>query len=306
MRSNTKHFESHIFYYYLMRKNLYYQLVFILCLSGLTIQAQAQQAYTIFNKSGKEVSLKKLMAETQGKSHIFFGELHNNAIAHWLQLEITKTLNERHGENLVIGAEMFESDNQLLIDEYFSDQIKQKSFEEEARIWKNYKTDYKPILEFAKKNKLKFIATNIPRRYANSVFYNGLDILQQLSPEAKSYMAPLPIVIDTNLVSYKEIRKMAGNHNGEFMMEAQAIKDATMAHFILLNSSENTVFLHLNGSYHSNNYEGIIPFLVSKIQAEKILTLATVTQEQVDHLEKENYQLADFIICVDSDMTLTH
>jgi len=289
-----------------MRKNLYYQLVFILCLSGLTIQAQAQQAYTIFNKSGKEVSLKKLMAETQGKSHIFFGELHNNAIAHWLQLEITKTLNERHGENLVIGAEMFESDNQLLIDEYFSDQIKQKSFEEEARIWKNYKTDYKPILEFAKKNKLKFIATNIPRRYANSVFYNGLDILQQLSPEAKSYMAPLPIVIDTNLVSYKEIRKMAGNHNGEFMMEAQAIKDATMAHFILLNSSENTVFLHLNGSYHSNNYEGIIPFLVSKIQAEKILTLATVTQEQVDHLEKENYQLADFIICVDSDMTLTH
>src|SRR5690606_984648 len=176
----------------------------------------------------------------------------------------------------------------------------------EARIWKNYKTDYKPILEFAKKNKLRFIATNIPRRYANSVFYNGLSILQQLSPEAKSYIAPLPISIDTNLISYKEIRKMAGNHNGKFMMEAQAVKDATMAHFILLNSSRNTVFLHLNGSYHSNNSEGIIPFLKTKIQAEKILTLTTITQEQVDHLEKENYELADFIICIDSDMTLTH
>lgn len=291
---------------FMRKKHLYYQLVFILSLLGFAFQAQAQQAYTIFNKSGKEISFKKLMAETQGKSHIFFGELHNNAIAHWLQLEITKALNERYGENLVIGAEMFEADNQLLIDEYFSDQIKQKSFEEEARIWKNYKTDYKPILEFAKKNKLKFIATNIPRRYANSVFYNGVEVLQQLSPEAKSYIAPLPIVIDTNLVSYKEIKKMAGNHNGDFMLEAQAVKDATMAHFILQNSLENTVFLHLNGSYHSDNYEGIVSFLKSKIQAEKILTLTTVTQEQVDHLEKENYQLADFIICVNSDMTATH
>lgn len=289
-----------------MRINhLYYPLI-IISLMTFTFVAQAQQAYTIFNKRGELVSFEQIMQETKGKSHIFFGEFHNNPIVHWLQLEMTKKLHLQHGNNLIIGAEMFESDNQLLIDEYFSDQIKQKSFEEEARLWKNYKTDYKPILEFAKKNNLKFIATNIPRRYANSVFYNGVSILEKLSPEAKSYIVPVPFLIDTNLASYQDIKKMSGDHNGRFMMEAQAVKDATMAHFILENSLKGSIFLHLNGAYHSNKYEGLISFLMYKIRKDKILTISTVSQDEVSHLDQRNYDLADFIICVNSEMTLTH
>lgn len=266
----------------------------------------AQQAYTIFNNKGEPVSFEQVIAATQDKSHIFFGEFHNNPIAHWLQLEMTKRLYTSYGANLAIGAEMFEADNQLLIKEYFADQIRQKSFEEEARLWKNYKTDYKPILEFAKKNKLAFVATNVPRRYANSVFYEGIDILNHLSVESKFYIAPLPIVIDTTLNSYQEIQKMAGDHNGEFMMEAQAIKDATMAYFILQNTKEATVFLHLNGAYHSNRYEGILSFLMPKIDRKNILTISTVSQADVATLEQKNLDLGDFVICVNEDMTLTH
>ena len=65
---------------------------------------------------------------------------------------------------------MFETDNQLIIDEYFSDLIKESSFESEVRLWKNYATDYKPLLNFAKQNGLKFVASNIPRRYASAGF----------------------------------------------------------------------------------------------------------------------------------------
>lgn len=287
-------------------KQLYYGFFLILSLCLQSVQAQAQQAYTIFDKNGEVVSFKELMEATKEKSHIFFGELHNNPIAHWLQLELAKALHADYRNDLIIGAEMFETDNQLLIDEYFSDQISQKSFENEVRLWKNYKTDYKPILEFAKNNNLKFIATNVPRRYANSVFYNGLAILEQLSAGARSFIAPLPIVIDTNLNSYQDIRKMSGEHTAEFMMEAQAVKDATMAHSILKNSSGNKVFLHLNGAYHSNKYEGIISFLVPKVQIDKILTISTVSQDDVDHLDIKNYNLADFIICVNLAMTLTY
>lgn len=287
-------------------KQLYYGFFLMLSLCLQSVQTQAQQAYTIFDKNGEVVSFKELMEATKEKSHIFFGELHNNPIAHWLQLELAKALHADYRNDLIIGAEMFETDNQLLIDEYFSDQISQKSFENEVRLWKNYKTDYKPILEFAKNNNLKFIATNVPRRYANSVFYNGLAILEQLSAGARSFIAPLPIVIDTNLNSYQDIRKMSGEHTAEFMMEAQAVKDATMAHSILKNSSGNTVFLHLNGAYHSNKYEGIISFLVPKVQIDKILTISTVSQDNVDHLDIKNYNLADFIICVNSEMTLTY
>lgn len=290
-----------------MKLNYFYRSLFLFIgLSLVFIRGSAQEAYTIFNKDGEKVSLEALMAATNGKSHIFFGEFHNNPIAHWLQFKMVKELYTVHKENLVVGAEMFESDNQLLINEYFSNQIKQKSFEEEARLWKNYKTDYKPILEFAKEKSLKFIATNIPRRYANSVYYNGLEILQQLPNESMSYLAPLPILIDTTLSSYKEIQNMAGDHNGAFMVEAQAVKDATMAHFILKNTEKSTVFFHMNGAYHTNRYQGILSFLIPKIDQNKILTISTVSQLNVEELEPENFNLADFVICVDQDMTSTH
>ena len=80
---------------------------------------------------------------------------------------------------------MFETDNQLILDEYMADLISEEKFEEEARLWKNYKTDYKPLVLFAKNHHLEFIATNIPRRYANSVFKKGLAVLDSLSDEAK-------------------------------------------------------------------------------------------------------------------------
>lgn len=266
----------------------------------------AQRAFLIYNIEGEQVDFDQVIQETEGKSHIFFGELHNNPIGHWLQLELTKALFQSHGDRLVIGVEMFEADNQLLIDEYFSDKISQKNFEDEVRLWKNYKTDYKPILEFAKKNKLKFIATNIPRRYANIVYHNGIGVLNELSEQAKSYIAPLPIEIDTTQKSYQEISKMVEGHKGKNMMEAQAVKDATMAHFTLENSGRKTVFLHLNGSYHSDRKEGIVNFLSRDISLKKILTITTVSQDQIDELDERNRQLADFIIVVDSDMTTTH
>lgn len=287
-------------------KSFYRSLFLFVGLSLLLTRAWAQEAYAIFNKEGEKVSFQALMAATNDKSHVFFGEFHNNPIAHWLQVKMVKELFAIHEENLVVGAEMFESDNQLLINEYFADQIKEKSFEEEVRLWENYKTDYKPILEFAKDKNVKFIATNIPRRYANSVYYNGMGILQQLPEESRSYIAPLPIEIDTTLSSYKEIESMASDHNGTFMMEAQAVKDATMAHFILKNTKESTVFFHLNGAYHTNRYQGILSFLMPKIDKNKMLTIATVSQSSVLELKPENLDLADFVICVDQDMTLTH
>lgn len=284
----------------------YLKLCLLLLFSTLSLKTEAQEAYTLFDAKGKAIDFKTVLKQLEGKSHIFFGEHHNNAIAHWLQLELTKALHQQRGSNLVIGMEMFEADTQLLIDEYFANVIKEKSFESDSRLWKNYQTDYKPIVAYAHKNKLKLLATNVPRRYANAVFNQGPGILQQLSPEAKAYMAPLPIIIDTNQVSYKAIQKMSGGHGSSNLLESQALKDATMAHFIILNTKENTTLLHLNGSYHSDRKEGIVTYVKAKIPQQKILTITTVSQDQVEVLNIENQQLADIIICVNSEMTSTH
>jgi uncharacterized iron-regulated protein len=206
---------------------------------------------------------------------------------------------------LVLGAEMFEADNQYILDEYLQGLISAKNFQNEMRLWPNYNTDYRPLVEFAKENNLKFIATNIPRRYANMVYKKGLESLNQLSDLAKSFIVPLnQFVFDSTVNCYKEIYNMP--HGGEGMATAQAIKDATMAYFILKNTTPQSVFLHFQGAYHSNYYEGIIYYLKKQIDTDKILTISTVTQNDIEVLEDENKDIADFIVCVRETVTSTH
>ncbi len=280
-------------------------LTLSLLITFLSFSSKHFDAYKIYNSKGKEVSFEKVIKATNEKSHIFFGEYHNNAISHWLQLELTKRLFNIHKRKLVLGAEMFEADNQYILDEYLNGLISGKNFQSEMRLWPNYNTDYKPLVEFAKENKLKFVASNIPRRYANMVYKKGLKSLNELSDLAKSFIVPLnQFEFDSTIACYKDIYQM--QHGGEGMATAQAIKDATMAYFILKYTTPQTVFLHYQGAYHSDNYEGIIYYLKKQIDVEKILTLSTVTQENIDQLEEDNMGVADFIVCVREDMTSTH
>lgn len=124
-------------------------------------------AYRLYNSEGKEVNYSKMMEELADADIVFFGELHNNPIAHWLELEITKDLYTLRDGELILAAEMFERDDQLIIDEYLSAFYDASKFESEAKLWKNYKTDYKALMEFARDSKLYFVATNVPRRYAS-------------------------------------------------------------------------------------------------------------------------------------------
>src|SRR3989339_1159420 len=158
-----------------------------------------KQAYLLYDKSGNIVQYSAMVEQLKNADIVFFGEQHNDPIAHWLQLEVTKSLFELKKENLVLGAEMFESDNQLIMDEFLSGIINEKKFEDEVRLWPNYKTDYRPLVRFAKENKLKFIAANIPRRYASLVADKGFEGLNSLSNEAQKYVSPLPIDYDQNL-----------------------------------------------------------------------------------------------------------
>ncbi len=282
-------------------------LTFIFSIFAMTTFAQ-KPAYQLFNAEGKKVNYKKMMKQLQATNYIFIGELHNNPISHWLELEITKDLHTQLGNKLVLGAEMFEADNQLIIDEYFAEIITKKKFEAEIRKWDNYKTDYKPLVEFAKENKLKFIATNIPRRYAGVVYKQGFKGLDKLSPEAKEYICPLPPAYDANVACYAKMLEMGKQmgHTTDNFPKSQAIKDATMAHFIMRNSGAGTVFVHYNGAYHSDNHEGIVWHLKLKNKKIKVLTISTVEQDDIKKLEDDNKNKADFIIVVPSYMTKTY
>ena len=283
--------------------------VIVLVLGSLSVPALEKPAYRVFTATGEPATYGEILTAAAQSEVILFGELHNNPIAHWLQHELGMDLFRDKDSLLTIGAEMFEADNQLLLDEYFDGFIQERHFTAEVKVWNNYQTDYRPLLEFARENRLRYIATNIPRRYAALVSREGFEALDTLSQQAKQYMAPLPIHYDPDLPGYKAMLEMGDMpaHVSENLPKAQAIKDATMAHFILANLPEEGIFLHLNGAYHSNNDEGINWYLRYYSESPlKIMTISTVEQAGTDQLLEENSGLADFIIVVPSNMTKTY
>lgn len=264
-------------------------------------------AYKIFNEKGKESSFSKLLERALEADVVLFGELHNNPINHWLQLELTRALYKSKGPNLVMGAEMFESDNALIITEYLQGKVKDRNFEAEARLWPNYKTDYKPLLEFARDSNINFVATNIPRRYAALVNREGFEGLNVLDDEAKKLIAPLPMAYDGELSGYKEmLSMMGGSHVNENLPKAQAVKDATMAHFISQNMISGGTFIHFHGTYHSDNFQGIMWYLKQTNPHLKIVTISSIEQNDLENLEDDNKGKADFTLVTPSSMTKTH
>lgn len=279
----------------------------IIFLISITLKSERMDAYVLYNSKGKKIDFGDLSDKALESDVILFGELHNNPISHWLQYELTKYLADETMNKLILGAEMFESDNQQIINEYFSGLIPQKNFESEVRLWTNYKTDYKPILEFAKDNKLKFVATNIPRRYAAFVARNGLDSLEQLNDNAKKLIPALPIKYDSELPQYKKMSEMmSGAHGMAHIVEAQAVKDATMAWFIVGNFKRSYKFLHFNGAFHSDYYEGIYWYINQYKSDLKLLTITTVEQNNTSELDEENLEKADVIIVTPKSITKTH
>jgi len=263
-------------------------------------------AYLIYSGDGETVSYSEFIQEIKNHDLIFFGELHNDPIAHWLQYEIAKELIADESRQTHIGMEMFEADQQILIDEYFSNVISQSSFESEARLWSNYKTDYKPIVELAKENAIQLIATNIPRRYASSVYRDGLTVLDSLDGKAKQWIAPLPIEVDITISSYADMAEAAGGHGGDNLIFSQAVKDATMAHFILLNMGLDDRLLHLNGSYHSNQWEGIIWFIENQVSGYEIMSINTILVDDPLNVDSEKLNAADYTIVIPQAMTRTY
>jgi len=280
-----------------------FSLIFSVCfiVSGFS---QKKEAYKLYNSKGKKVSYKKMLKQLSKADVVFFGEEHNNPIAHWLELEVTIDLSKTR--ELILGAEMFETDNQQALSDYLSEKIDAKQFKDTARLWKNYKTDYKPLVEFAKKNNLKFIATNVPRKFASLVYHKGFKGLDTLSNAEKQWLPKLPIAFDATLPGYVKMLKMMEGHGGDNLPKSQALKDATMANSIATNYESGKLFIHYNGSYHSNDFEGILWYLKKQLPQLKVMTITMAEQSDISNLATKNKNKAHFIIIVPETMTKTY
>ena len=267
--------------------------------------SDSPRAYALYTSEGKPASWDAFVAEAMASDVVLFGELHDDPIMHWLQAELIRNM-LAEGVHPTLGAEMLEADDQLVVDEFLQGWLNDDKLKAAANLWPNHKTDYHPLLELAKENDLPFIATNIPRRYASFVYMNGLDALETLSDEAKSFLPPLPIPYDPSLPGYQEMLEMGGGHGGETLPMAQASKDATMAHFISTHCQDGSPFVHFNGAYHSKNKEGIVWYLRQFNPELSILTLHGHLQQDVTQPDEEVLGLGNYLLITPESMTRTH
>ena len=290
-----------------MKKLIILSFILMMNISGLAQTGDSK--YTIFDSNGNTATFEQLINSAAQADVVFLGEQHDDATAHLLQMQIFKAGFDKYknAKKIVLSLEMFERDVQTVINEYLENLITETHFLSSSRPWGNYKTDYRPLVEFAKENKLEVIAANAPRRYVNMVSRLGRDSLGKLSPDAKKWLAPLSFSEASEAYSKKFNALMgrmpdpANQHSP--MLAAQMLWDATMAHSIAesLKKDKNKLVFHLNGSFHTENRLGTVEHLLKYRPKAKVLVVTMRYEDDFKNFDKAKHtNLGDFVILTDA------
>lgn len=270
-------------------------MIFILSL--LLIQVEVSEDVTILSSEGDTLSLNTLTGKLRGYDVIFAGEHHDAKPAHSAELVILTSLAERDSA-LVLALEMFERDVQETLDAYLAGEITEDSFLSASRPWPNYKTDYRPLVEYAKANKLSVVAANVPRRAAAAVARAA-----EVSPEvlgADSIWLPDTLHLDSEeyYLRFAETMKAMphqspmGGMNVDALYKAQVLKDAVMA--ASLDPYLDRRILFFCGRFHSDYHLGI-PYQLQRNHPDLKIAVIALESAEEELSEAERARIADFI-----------
>ncbi len=179
-------------------------------------------------------SLSDIIDDVAQKKIIYVGEVHDKYAHHDIQLQIIRGLYKK-SKKIAIGMEMFQRPFQNALNEYISGTIDEREFLKKSEYFKRWAFDYnlyKPILDFAKAEKIPVIALNIRREIVSKVGSGGID---SLTEEEKKEIPP---DIDLSDFEYKERLKSTFDQHGgrernfDFFFESQVLWDESMSEAI--------------------------------------------------------------------------
>jgi uncharacterized iron-regulated protein len=195
-----------------------------------------------------------VMERVAGKKIVYVGENHNQFSHHVMELEIIKDLHRR-GKKIAIGMEMFQRPFQKSLDDYIEGRIDERELLKKTQYFKRWGFDYnlyRPILEFARSERIPVVALNMRQEIVDKIFQGGID---SLSEEEKTL---IPIRMDFSDDAYRErLEKVFQEHqdfgagNFNFFYQAQILWDETMSEsideFLKAHPSDHMVVLAGNG-----------------------------------------------------------
>jgi len=279
-------------------------LIIFFCPFISSAQDSLAQHYKIYSVARQKiVSADDVVNDMAAADVLFFGEEHNDATGHYLELMLFKKLSAKYTHTVALSMEMFETDCQTVLDEYLNGYVREKNFLTDARVWPNYK-DYRPLIEWAKDNKIPVIAANAPARYTNMANRLGLNSLQSLSATGKSYLPPLPIDTATGAY-YEKFSQIMGGHGamaGMQLYQAQNLWDATMGYAIakFIKPHAGYKVLQINGGFHSEDKLGAAAQLKKYAPNTRLLNIAAYSDDSFDNPDWSKFSKnGDYIILTD-------
>ncbi len=278
--------------------------------SSLIAQDSISRHYKIYDtRINQSVGIDQIVADMAKADVLFFGEEHNDSVGHYLENKIFQSLYAAYGSKLALSLEMFETDNQLVLNEYLTGKIDEARLNKDTRLWSNYK-DYRPMIEFAKQNSVPVIAANPPRRYVSMVTRRGMKSLDSLSKESKKLLPPIPY--DTLSGRYREkfMNTMTGTPESvsKNIYYSQSLWDAGMSYSIykFLKMHKGDKIFHCVGGFHTAEKLGTAAQLKMRNKKLRMLNIATVSDENFNNPDWNKISvLGDYILLTDPTVKKT-
>jgi uncharacterized iron-regulated protein len=281
----------------------------IISFTGMS-QDKIEDHYKIYDTRTKQmISVEKIIEDCNKADVLFFGEEHNDSAGHYLENIIFQALHKQYGDDITLSLEMFEEDNQTALNDYLAGFIPEDRFSKDVRLWSNYK-DYRPMIEYAKQNKLNVIAANPPRRYVSMVSRRGMRSLDSLSKDAKKFLPPLPYDTLTGRYREKFMETMKGSPGGGSpnIYYSQSLWDAGMSYSIykFLKKHKHQKVFHCVGRFHCDEKLGTLAQLQKRKPGLKILNISSFSDASFSNPDWEKFNnLGDYIILTDPNLKKT-
>jgi uncharacterized iron-regulated protein len=300
-------------------------LALILCFGFMgKLNAQLSEAnYRIYSvKQGKEVTLNEIVEDMANADVLFFGEEHNDSVTHFLEQKTYELMYRKFGAKTTLSMEMFDRDVQTVMNEYLQGGIRERNFLKDARVWSNYK-DYKPMVEFAKANKLPIVCANAAGRYSNLAGRKGQKALMDLPAASKLFFAPLPYDTASGAY-YNKLMGLSGHSaapdtgkkkmpvmsmGGFSLITAQSLWDATMAYSIAehLKQNKGQKVMQVNGRFHSDERFAAVTQLKKYRPKAIALVVSCGSDAAFPNIDWKQYlSLGDYIIITDPAVPKTY
>ncbi len=199
---------------------------------GIVIEMQ-REAAAIEVSSIKTLS--DVIKGVEDKRIIYVGEVHDAFAHHAVQLDVIAGIYKKNPQ-IAIGMEMFQRPFQKSLDSFIAGETGEAEFLKQTEYFKRWGFDYplyKPILDFARAEKIPVIALNLQKEITEKLAHGGIE---SLSEDEKKEIPP---ELDFSDREYRERLKeifnmhtIADEKNFEYFYQAQIMWDETMAHSV--------------------------------------------------------------------------